>query len=390
MNLAILTCSVHAHAVQNTDEYSTFCYYPPQGGTSGSSFVCPPTPNLFEHAYLLGTYALNSSATFESVYHASFSAYGSSSTVGSKMAHLSSGLYYDLVQREPLSEATTVQLGTDSMFAGGLYAATNALLSNPARAADTVFQYLFAEETDPHFPYMGACHGCELTYVLGFFKDSYTYLTNSLSPSSSYSGAFTAPKLALGDTMNAFWSAILYYGTPNVAGWILPEWSAVSPGDKNVMVFQSTFQYGASMNPCVRFLQCRGAEPTKDFRVGPKTFFYSSLTTPAAVPGSCEEDEEVVGSYTTAAPADCPADACASWCNPWTTALAACRTCPVNTLVIHSAYCAGWCNVYTCSFSMCIGCETCDVYNANSYCADWCNPYTCWSSFCSGCATCAP
>merc|ERR1712216_670316 len=135
---------------------------------------------------------------------------------------------------------------------------------------------------------------------------------------------------------------------------------------------------GAALNPCVRLVACR-TEPTKDFRKARAAFWSSPLTSQVEVPETCDANVTQTGGYSQTPAITCPAYACATWCNPWTSQMAACVSCPVNSIVASAAYCSGWCNAYTCSLQMCAGCTTCDTLRDGGYCAGWCNKWTCWT-----------
>jgi hypothetical protein len=181
-----------------------------------------------------------------------------------------------------------VQMGTDAWFANGNQQAIEALLSASARATGTVYHYVFAQDTDPdNFGRMGACHGCELTYVLGYFKQSQTFLSSQTPPSMQAGTVVPSGGSTLvGNAMNAYWASMWYYGTPNTVGSGLPTWTPVSASDKQTMTFQEYYPTGALMNPCVRWLTCR-TEPTKDWRSAQKQFFGSSPAAPAVAQPAC-------------------------------------------------------------------------------------------------------
>lgn len=369
----------------NADEYTTFCYYPPMGG----SWACNPmVPDLPNHAWMLGTHDSTVEDDFATIFAAVMAKFSEKTIVGTKMNALYQGLFYSDIQQlaSDAPEQRIVQMGTDAWFTNGNDLIVAALLSNPARAADTVYHYVFGDDTDGStFPKMGACHGCELTYVLGFYLIGQTYLSSQLPTPLVIAQMNDAEHQTLGKTMNTYWSGFFYNKDPNVAGEGLPTWKAMSATERNTMVFQAQFGgSGALLNPCVQFAICR-TEPTKDFRKARKMLWSTGPAGQVMVPDTCGTDMPKGTFSHIAMGGSCPAYSCAAWCNAWTGGLAPCASCPVNSIVSGAAYCSPWCNVYTCGAKMCAGCDTCDSLRLMQHCAGWCNPFTTWSGYCKGC-----
>lgn len=251
----------------NADEYGTFCFWPFQGGPA--SYYCSPAPDMVNEAWIFAMYYLDSTATYAEIAAATFAA-----NSGTKMAQLRAGLYYsDIIDT---TMARTIQMGTDAWFANGNQQIIEALLVAPGRPVGNVYHYLFAHDSDSQYaPYMGACHGCELTYVLGFYTQSVSYLSIS-APASSGMGTMTvdAGATAVGAAMNGYWAALFHTANPNTVGSGLPHWNAMSVTDKQTIVFQGAFPQGALMNPCVRLTGCR-TESAKDWRQTKKVFWSS-------------------------------------------------------------------------------------------------------------------
>jgi len=176
---------------------------------------------------------------------------------------------------------------TDSWFAKTINMAVNAITQQQGRVSGTVYVYLMAQDTDPDLPKMGACHGCELTYVLGFYAVSSTYLKVQAPPSLGLLPyTVTADSTAVGLAMNSYWASIMYNQSPNAVGSGLPTWTPMYVNDKNTMTFNGGFPLGALMNPCVRFTTCR-TEPSKDYRYAQKSFWEASPATPALATQTC-------------------------------------------------------------------------------------------------------
>jgi len=278
-------------------------------------------------------------------------------------------------------------MGTDAWFSAGNSQILDNLLKNPARTAP-VYHFLFGDDTDPgDAAGMGACHGCELTYVLGFYLISQTFITSMAPPSAGIIPALSAAQMTLGKTMNTYWASLFHSGTTDQYAISVPAWMAMTSTDHNTMVFQGGLSAtGAVMNPCVAFTKCL-VEPTKHYRAHVKDFWATGPSGEAMTPATCMNP---IGSYsmgpfgTTAA--TCPTYMCSDWCNAWTSTMAACSSCPVKSVISAMAYCSPWCNAYTCTMTtMCTGCNVCDAVNAGTYCATWCNSFTTWSGYCKGC-----
>jgi hypothetical protein len=371
----------------NSDEYSTFCY----SGMSGfSQFVCGAGPDIYNEAWILGTFGSSLTDDYATIYAAVMGKYSEMSTPGTKMYFLSQGLFYsDFVS----TNEKALQMGTDAWFAGGNYVALNALSTNPTRAANglSVYHYLFAVETDKEFPYMGACHGCELSFVLGFYLESLTFITDLLPPSMGITAPLTSEDLAVGSAMNSYWASFFLSQDPNAAGSGLPTWTPYGGAtDTQTMVFSDTMPSPhVAMNPCVSVASCR-TEPTKSWRHASKTFWYSSESTATTLPLTCDTPSVATVTHSgLSAYTSCATWTCASWCNVYTTSMSACSTCALSSVTSSGAYCASWCNAYTCGFNLCTGCSACDAALTGTTCYSWCNAFTCGLSGCAACSTCA-
>jgi carboxylesterase type B len=263
----------------NSDEYSTFCYSYPFAPIAGT-WACGTMPDAPNQGWIFAMFYLDVSATWDQIFAATNAVMS-----GTKIAQLGAGLFYnDIIDHV---EMMGVQMGTDAWFANGNKMAIEALLSAPGRATGTIYHFVFAQETDTLMSKMGACHGCELTYVLGFFKVSQTYLSSQTPPSMGVGTVVpTGGSTLVGNAMNAYWSSMWYYGTPNTVGSGLPTWSPMSQSDKQTMTFQDSYPAGALMNPCVRWAMCR-TEQAKDWRFAQKQFFSTSPSEPSLAMPVC-------------------------------------------------------------------------------------------------------
>lgn len=270
----------------NADEYGTFCYSP----YFTTNFACSTAPDKYNEAWILGMYYLPITATWTEIGAAVNAAAG-----GTKYQQLQGGLYYsDFAEVDAVKPYMTVQMGTDAWFATGNMQMIEAALAAPGRVANTVYHYVFAHDSDPQYPWMGACHGCELTYVLGLYTVSTTYLSSQVPP--SFNAAIvtmTAGNLAVGNAMNGYWASLFYNANPNAAGTGLPSWTAMAAHDKQTLVFSGDATLGAVMNPCARVASCR-TENAKDWRMTKKLFWTSA---PASV-----QDKFLPESVCTSAP----------------------------------------------------------------------------------------
>jgi len=252
----------------NADEYGTFCFWPYI--SAPASYYCGQSPDMYDEAWVFALYYLDSTASVAEIVAATFAAF-----TGTKMAQLRAGLYYSDIVDTLI--AKTIQMGTDAWFANGNQQIIEALLIAPGRPVGNVYHYLYAHDADSvHVPYLGACHGCELTFVLGFYTASVSYLSLTAPASSGFGTiAVTAADNTVGAAMNGYWAAMFHTANPNTVGSGLPHWSPMSVTDKQTMVFQGLFPQGALMNPCVRLTGCR-TESAKDWRMTKKVFWQSA------------------------------------------------------------------------------------------------------------------
>jgi len=266
----------------NADEYTTFC-----GAAGFSAYGCGPAPDPYNHGFPLALMYLPTTASFSEMLAGANGAFG-----GAKIQAVKAGLYYsDLVGDTTTAgfmDQKAIQMGNDAWFAVTTMSFAQAALDAPGRLSGTVFYYMFAQETDRYtFPWMGACHGCELTFALGFYTGSQSYLTSMMPASMGLTGASTTGDAAVGNAMNGYWASIYYTGSPNVASTGLPHWSPMTSTDKNTMVFSGDITLGAATNPCLRAAVCR-TEQSKFYRMNQKQFwgtvnsdtFHTYLTTP--------------------------------------------------------------------------------------------------------------
>merc|ERR1712205_43835 len=107
--------------------------------------------------------------------------------------------------------------------------------------------------------HMGACHGCELTYVLGWYTEGNGYLAYGRNTPH----AVTAAENAMGVTMKRFWLNLMYNGAPGTVG--SASWSANTASERHTIVFKASLTDGAALNPCLDTTTCR-VEASNDYR----------------------------------------------------------------------------------------------------------------------------
>lgn len=157
------------------------------------------------------------------------------------------------------------------------------------------YRYLYAQEEAASFsslqPGFGACHGCELSYVKGWYEmtgepNNYplSEYNSPLGGAGPYmSATYTATELQVGTTMKGYWSNFWTTGDPNGAG--LDTWSPIDRAAQHVMAFKAEFgTMGCSMNPCTMLSPCV-AESAKDYR---KAFHYFHNKGTVMTPPTCD------------------------------------------------------------------------------------------------------
>merc|ERR1711988_1016578 len=122
--------------------------------------------------------------------------------------------------------------------------------------ATPVYRYVFAQGHADWFaarkPGWGACHGCELTYVLGLYEFGLSYpMTGSYAGVSSLwqmpgftAIPYTPAEHMVGTAMKTYWVNFFKTQDPNGAG--VPTWSPATATDMNVMVFNEAYTAGAA------------------------------------------------------------------------------------------------------------------------------------------------
>jgi hypothetical protein len=111
----------------------------------------------------------------------------------------------------------------------------------------------------------GACHGCELTYALGFYSEDYSYLGWGIMPQE-----FTDEEIAMGDTMKSYWTNMFYDADPGTVSGV--AWSPITLTERHMIVFKASYSGGAAVDPCIDTLACR-VEPTNDYRAAEAGFW---------------------------------------------------------------------------------------------------------------------
>jgi len=224
-----------------------------------------------------------------------------------------------------------VKPGSDSWLTACVTKAIYGLMDGRSSSGGSVYRYLYAESGPDEFsnnqPGWGACHGCELAFVLGMYENddpttnsypmsSYNNplvigLGMSLPPSGlSFSATYSPAEIALGTTMKKYWVNFFSSGNPNGAGDAsLQTWVPVADASTmNVMVFKSDFTStgGTALNPCLQTSPCV-SEPALNYRKAHGDFMN---TGDYVKPATCDSPvggftHEVIGSSCLVCP-PCP------------------------------------------------------------------------------------
>ena len=173
---------------------------------------------------------------------------------------------------EPYPKA--IQQTTDAWFGSALRLIVSTLVGQTTRSSGTVFRYLFAQDPSETvttmwsgaYKHLGACHGCELTYTLGW----YAVGTSWLAYNDALPHAFTAAETAMGETMKKFWLNIMYNGKPGSAG--SETWTGNTASERHTMVFKASLVNGATLDPCLDTTTCR-VEASNDIRAAASMFW---------------------------------------------------------------------------------------------------------------------
>lgn len=151
----------------------------------------------------------------------------------------------------------------DGWFSASQRLVTSFLIAQPNRVSGTVYKFIWGADVHPYFQYygfgyMGACHGCELGFVLGMYEDGYSYLGYGEVPT-----PWDDDTIAMGVTMKSFWLNMIFdqsFGTVGSA-----TWSPITLDERHIMIFSPALTDGAVLDACVDFTACR-IEGTNDYR----------------------------------------------------------------------------------------------------------------------------
>jgi len=200
-----------------------------------------------------------------------------------------------------------VQKSTDAWFASAIRLIVSTLVAQTGRISGSVYRYHFAQDPsvtvtslwNGAFEHMGACHGSEQTYTMGWYMDNRGYLAYD----DGLPHVFSASEITMGVTMKRFWLNLMYNGNPGSVG--SDTWSGTTASDPHTMVFKASLTGGAELDPCLDTTACR-VESSKDYRALASIFWQDpagtrSLTPPAPVHSSATQCSSGVTGKTQAA-----------------------------------------------------------------------------------------
>jgi len=303
---------------QNSDELITFY----KGDELAKTYTNPagyPSPNPFpinndtadyntivygigDQSIITAMEMTTSTASFGDIYSTAVNQYSMASyTTGRE------GLYSYIT--DPITQA--IQKSTDSYLSATTSSVVQKMTAS-ARATN-VYRYVFAQGNADWFaarkPGWGACHGCELTYVLGLYEfglsypitGSYAGLTSLYQLAGFTSIPYTTAEYMVGTSMKTYWVNFFSTQDPNGAG--VPTWSPATATDMNVMVFNEAYTAGAALNPCVRLTECT-AEPAYNYKSAESAFWKTGV---APAKGVCTTVPTNVPSLKVIPASTCPA-----------------------------------------------------------------------------------
>jgi carboxylesterase type B len=248
----------------NQDEYSTF-YGNPLEDYSTGRYKGAASYATVDLAFVLAMDSVSLTASTQDW----LTAVRTASTDGALVPKIAP-FYADLTDKY----VKAVQQPTDAWFGSALRLIVSTLVGQTGRTTGTVFRYLFAQDPSSTvttmwggaFKHMGACHGCELTYVTGWYAVGNSYL----SYNENLPHAFSAAETTMGQTMKKFWLNIMHTGSPGSAG--LATWTASTASELHTMVFKASLTNGATLDPCLDTTTCR-VEASNDPRAAVSLFW---------------------------------------------------------------------------------------------------------------------
>ena len=174
------------------------------------------------------------------------------------------------------------QVTTDGFFAVNHANFFDTLAAQTTRTPGTLFMFKYAEPAPAgsQATWQGAVHMIDLTYMWGLYLFGRSVNADNYAPVPGLL-TYTPGQLALGATMNTFWSNFFVTGAPNLVGDGLPTWSPITTTEKHTMIFQSSVPFGAILDPCAMFTGCN-VEPTADFRRATVNFWQAGFVGAAA------------------------------------------------------------------------------------------------------------
>jgi len=365
----------------NADEYTSFYASGPYEDYLAFGYL------LVDHYSIIAYATLAPDSSVSDFINAHFAVAGETALLAEIDA------YYSVIT-DPYQKA--VHMATDAWFSTQQRLITRILIDQPGRVSGTVYKYIFGGDvptglSDYGMGYFGACHGCELGFVLGLYEDGFAYMAYGQIPVE-----FSAEQMTMGYTMKSFWLNMMYDGSFGTVGSI--TWEPITLTESHMIVFSADLPGGAALDPCVDFVGCK-IDATDDYR---GDIFYQwqdptysmTIAGPGVTVGPKTCCEGLAGPTMAAMgySADCPVPEtasrpdgkctfCEDWCNFYTCGMPACVDCdvlnPDASKCDFEDKCAAWCNAYTCDHSLCAGCDVCDDKDDGEYCDAWCNAYLC-------------
>ena len=256
--------SVHLMVGQNADEEALFA--PTFVGVNTPAYIS----NMGYFYALYGTQLSHTSTVNDVV------------TVGNSMPQ-------NVIESQPSYTAIkddwqrqTQQLN-DGYFATNIALIFDTFAAQSGRAPNSLFRYVFAEPNGADaVPNLGAPHTGELNFFWGVYAMRKNYAQDLFERSIDPLYTYTPQQNTMGGTIQKYIANFIHTGSPTVANMNAPTWSAISTTEKHTMVFQSSVDFGAMLDPCAMFTSC-WSEPMADFRRSQVTMWTSALTsTPSA------------------------------------------------------------------------------------------------------------
>ena len=231
-------------------------------------------------------------------FYASYGTQLSYTSTAAEYITLGNSMPQNVVQNQPYYTAIVddwqrqINQLDDGYFTANIGLIFDTFSAQSGRAPNSLFRYLYAEPNPADgAPALGAPHTAELNYVWGCHTMQKSYIFDNLVQGSGPKTTYSPNQIALGNSIQKYWANFIHTGSATVASMNVPTWSSITATEKHTMVFQSTVDHGAKLDPCVMFVSCL-PEPTADFRRPQQTFFNSAYaTTPAQA--TCDGPVEI-------------------------------------------------------------------------------------------------